>query len=119
MEINISMEGDVVIMDASGDLVASTAEVFKSQVAKLREKNFNFILADMSKVGFMDSSGLGACMAVHKSVAEKGGKIVWAKLGDAVGKLFRITKADQKLAVAATRQDGIKAVLDAIVAGRK
>jgi anti-anti-sigma factor len=118
MEINIGMDGDVVIMDITGDLVASTAEEFKAQVAKLNEKNFHFILLDMSKVNFMDSSGLGACMAVHKTLTEKKGMLALAKLSEAVGKVFRITRADQKLKVVPTKQEGVKALTDAIIAGR-
>jgi len=119
MEISIGMDGDVVIMDVTGDLVASTAEELKTQVSKLREKNFSFILMDISKINFMDSSGLGACMAIHKSLSEKNGLLVLAKPTEAVAKVFRITRADQKVKVTATKQDGIKAIHDAIIGGRK
>lgn len=119
MEFNIGMEGDVVIIDIKGDLVASTAEEFKSQVSKLGEKKFYFILADLSNVNFMDSSGLGSCMAIHKSLSEKNGALVLARPTEGVAKVFRITRADQKLKVVPTKQDGIKAVQDAVLEGRK
>jgi anti-sigma B factor antagonist len=112
------MDGDVVIMDLSGDLVASSAESLKAQVVKLSEKKFKYILAEMSKVGFMDSSGLGACMAIHKMLNEKSGLVVWAKPSETVGKVYRLTRADKKLTIAASRQEGLKALQDAIIAGR-
>ncbi len=118
MEVNIGIDGEVVTMGISGDLVASTAEEFKSQIGKLRQKNFNFILVEMSKVNFMDSSGLGACMAVHKMLSEQNGMLVLAKLTEPVGKIFRLTRADQKLNIAPTKQDGIKALYDVMVAWR-
>ena len=118
MEINIGMDGDIVIMDLNGDLVASTAEELKTQVSKLNEKNFRYVLVDISKINFMDSSGLGACMAVHKSLSEKNGLLVLAKPSEAVAKVFRITRADQKLKVIPSKQEGIKLLHDAIVAGR-
>ena len=118
MEISIGMDGDVVIMDITGDLVASTAEELKAQVTKLGEKKFHFILADISKINFMDSSGLGACMAVHKSLSEQKGLLVLAKPCEAVAKVFRITRADQKLKVVPTKQEGVKVLQDAIIAGR-
>lgn len=117
MEISIGMDGDVVIMDITGDLVASTADELKAQVSKLSEKKFHFVLADISKVTFMDSSGLGACMAVHKALLEKNGLLVLARPTEAVAKVFRITRADQKLKVVSAKQDGIKAIHDAIIAG--
>ena len=70
MEINIGMDGDVVTMGITGDLVASSAEEFKSQVAKLGDKNFHFILVEIV-VNFMGQPGLGACIAVHKMLSGK------------------------------------------------
>lgn len=119
MEINIGMDGDTVVLDLSGDLVASSAEELKAQVAKLIEKNFRYVMLDMGKVGFMDSSGLGACMAVHKTLAEKSGLVVCAQPSDAVSKIFRITRADKKIAVAASRSDGIKALHDRIMQDKR
>jgi anti-anti-sigma factor len=96
MEISISMEGDFVVADVAGDLVASTAEELKIQMAKLIEKNFLFVILELSKVSFMDSSGLGACMAVHKAFNEKKGK----------------------LNMAGTRLDAIKILKSAALSGR-
>lgn len=108
MEINIGMDGDIVIVGLNGDLAASSAEQLKSQVSKLTEKNFNYVLLELSNVNFMDSSGLGACMAVHKMLLEKTGMLVCAKPSEAVRKVFRLTRADQKLNVTPTKHDGIK-----------
>ncbi len=119
MEFNIGMDGDVVIMSITGDLVASSVEEFKSQVAKLADKKFHFILVEMSKVNFMDSSGLGACMAVHKMLSGKNGMMVLARPSEPVGKVLRLTRADQKLNIASTPRDGINVLHDAIIAGRK
>lgn len=117
MEISIGVEGDVVVVDLTGDFVASSAEQFKAQMAKLTEKNFLFVVLNLDKVNFMDSSGLGACMAAHKAFLEKKGTLVCAKPSEAVAKIFRVTRADQKLKVAATRLDGVK-MLQEIAAGR-
>ena len=119
MEINVGMDGDVVVMDLTGDLVASTAEELKSQIAKLVEKNFNYVLMEMSKVNFMDSSGLGACMAVHKTLLDKKGLLVCARPSDAVSKVFRITRADQKIRVASTKQEGVSLLMSKIIEARQ
>lgn len=119
MQINIGMDGDIVVMDLNGDLVASTAEELKSQVAKLTEKNFIYILMEMSKVTFMDSSGLGACMAVHKTMLDLKGALVCARPSEAVGKVFRITRADQKINIAATKQEGINLLMSKIIEARQ
>lgn len=118
MEISISMQGDVVVADLTGDFVASAAEQFKTQMAKLMEKNFLFVVLNLDKVNFMDSSGLGACMAAHKAFLEKKGALVCAKPSEAVAKIFRVTRADQKLKVSQTCPEGVKSLQGIAAGGR-
>ncbi|MBU0676228.1 MAG: STAS domain-containing protein [Proteobacteria bacterium] len=113
MEINLgSMDGDVVVVDLNGDLVAGSAEELKRQVAKLLQKNFNRIMIEMANVGFMDSSGLGACMALHKLVVEHKGRIVFVKPNETVAKVFRVTRADKKLALVMSKNDGHQLLIE-------
>lgn len=107
MEFKIEMANDVVLLIPAGNLVAAETEQFKSQVAKLIEKKFRFILLDMSRIDFMDSSGLGSIIAVNKSVTAAGGIFACAALVEGVQKVFRVTRADQKIAVAASQSDGL------------
>lgn len=115
MQIKMGMDGDIVTLDLVGDLVASTAEDFKTQITKLVDKKFTYILIEMSKLTFMDSSGLGACIVAHKMFAEKKGMIVYAQPTDSVMKIFRITKADQKLNIVASKSDGFKSIQEKII----
>lgn len=108
MKINMGMDGDIVVMELVGNLVASTAEQVKAQIAKLTQKGFKHVILELGGVDFMDSSGLGACMAMHKSLLEKEGMLVCVRPSDAVAKVFRITKADQKLSIASARRDALK-----------
>ena len=118
MDIKIEMANDVVILIPTGDLVASTAEFFKSQVVKILEKRFVNILIDMSKIIFMDSSGLGACMSVNKSIAEQAGVMVCCGQNEAIVKVFKITHAIKRINVVESRQDGLDKVQD-LIAARK
>ncbi|MDP2646419.1 MAG: STAS domain-containing protein [Desulfobacterales bacterium] len=121
MEFNISTElgGNVVVIDMVGSLVANNIAEFKSQVAKLVEKKYCHILLEMSNVDFMDSSGLGACMAVHKQLSEKNGMVVFAKPSEQVKKIFRITKADQRLNVVPTKNDGVKSLYEKLMRSKQ
>lgn len=110
IDVNVGMEGDVVVLDVAGNIVASTIDELKAQVNKLIDKNFITMMIDLSKVSFMDSSGLGCCMALHKTLSDKSGAIVFVRPSEAVSKIFRITRADQKISVAATRIDGLKLI---------
>jgi len=107
VEIKTEMINDIVVLNPIGNLVASTIEQLKAQVEKLLEKKFDFVLLDMSRVDFMDSSGLGSVFAVNKLVANAGGVFACAALQDNVLKVFKITRADLKVSVAATRSEGL------------
>ena len=74
------------------------------------EKNYPFILLDMGKVEFIDSSGLGACISIKRDLAASNGLLVCSGLSETVRKLFRITRADQKIMVLDTAQDGLNAL---------
>ena len=115
MEFKIEMANDVVVLVPTGNLVASETESLKSQVEKLLEKKFRFILLDMSRIDFMDSSGLGSIIAVNKTVTAAGGVFACAALQEGIQKVFRVTRADQKIAVSATQSDGLLLIQERIL----
>jgi len=110
MECEIELIDDVVVLIPTGNLVASEAGSFKTQVEKLLEKKNRFILLDMSRIDFMDSSGLGAVIAANKLVSCTGGVFACAALKEGARKVFQITRADQKIAVATTSADGLRLI---------
>lgn len=119
MEIKVEMDNDVVILKLAGNLVASTAEELKAQTAKLIEKKYLFILLDMGKVDFIDSSGLGACIAIKRDLATNAGLLACTGLTEAVRQVFRMTHADQKISVFDTRQDGVGVLMERMSMVRK
>ncbi len=119
MEIKIEMDGDVVILKMIGQLVASTAEELKTQVDKLIGKKYVHLLFDLSKVDFIDSSGLGACIAANRLLAGNSGKLICSGLNESVRKLFRLTRADQKISVVESRQEALSALLEQFAKAKK
>lgn len=119
MEIKLEMDNEVIILKLVGNLVASSAEGLKEQIGKLIEKKYRFILLDLGKVDFIDSSGLGACIASNRELAGQKGALACAAMNENVRKVFRMTRADQKILVFETRQEGVNTLLERIVAARK
>ncbi|OGT95877.1 MAG: hypothetical protein A2X80_08110 [Geobacteraceae bacterium GWB2_52_12] len=110
MDVKIEMTDDVAVLIPAGNLVASETDSFNLQIAKLIENNILFMLLDMSRINFIDSSGLDAVMAVRKLVTNGGGIIACAALNDNVLKVFRVTWADQKISITTTRSDGLRMI---------
>jgi len=119
MEIKLEMDNEVVILKLIGNLVASSVEELKVQIAKLIEKKYLFILLDMAKIDFIDSSGLGACIAIKRDLAVNVGLLACMGLTENVRKVFRMTHADQKIMVFDTRQNAIGALMERMHMVRK
>ena len=119
MDIKLEMDNEVIILKLAGSLVASSAEGLKDQIAKLSEKKYRFILLDLVKVDFIDSSGLGACISSNRDLVASNGALACAGMNDNVRKVFRMTRADQKILVFAARQEAVNSLLERAGTARK
>lgn len=111
MDIKVEVDSDIIFLKLSGSLVASTLEELKSQIQKLIDKKYVHIVFDLSRVDFVDSSGLGLCISTSRDLAAGSGKLVCFGLNDNVQKLFKMTRADQKIVVMASRMNAFDYML--------
>jgi anti-sigma B factor antagonist len=111
MEISVEVDSNIICLKLAGSLVASTLDVVKTQVQKLTEKKYVNIIFDMSRVDFVDSSGLGMCISTARELDAIAGKLVCCGLKENVQKLFTMTRADQKITVMATRKEAFDHLL--------
>jgi anti-sigma B factor antagonist len=112
MEIIVEMDNNVIILKPVGRLDASSVKSLQAQVAKLMEKNYIHILLDLSRVDFIDSMGLGACIGLYKTLDARGGALVCAGSNDSIRAIFRLTRADEKITLADSRLDALKILQD-------
>jgi anti-anti-sigma factor len=97
----IDQSGDTVVTRAAGDLDILSADQLKQQLADLVDADDGVatLVLDMADVGFVDSSGLGALVAIHRHLDGRGGRFVIRSVPPAVQRLFEITRLDDLLAV--------------------
>lgn len=95
MEIVQRAEGKVLVAKACDPRVdARMAADFKQQLLAMVEAGHPLIALDLSEVDFIDSSGLGAIVAVLKQLSGRG-HLVIAGAKPAVVNLFRLTRMDK------------------------
>jgi anti-sigma B factor antagonist len=111
VELKVEFDSNIIFMKMVGSLVASSAEGIKAQVQKLVDKKYVHIVFDMTRVDFVDSSGLGLCIATSRELAASSGRLVCCGLGENVQKLFSLTRADQKIKTLPTRSDAFDFML--------
>lgn len=93
----VSDNGPVVSLE--GDLDIVTSEDVKRQVAALVETGNELVTIDMAAVGFVDSSGLGALVAVHQLAVARGSHVVVRDVPSRVRQLLTLTRLDDLLTV--------------------
>lgn len=74
-------------------LDAAIATRFKDKMREIVKKGGQPVLLDMQRVDFMDSSGLGAMIAVHKAMPS-GTSLELQGLTPNVDRVFRLTRMD-------------------------
>ena len=86
---------------------AAIAISFKDQMRDMTSDGPQRVVVDMTKVDFIDSSGLGAIVAALKQVPD-GRSFELAALSKTVGKVFALTRMDSVFTI----HDNVDAALD-------
>jgi anti-sigma B factor antagonist len=83
----------------SGDLDIVTSDEVKRDLAALVDAGHVSLVLDLSDVGFVDSSGLGVLVAMHRHTEAQGGSFVVQSVPPQVRRLLDITRLGDLLLV--------------------
>jgi anti-sigma B factor antagonist len=108
MEIPVdSIDGVPVATVPVEELDASNAGDFKRDVGPILEANRNAVL-DLSRVRFVDSSGLGAFISCLRKLNAKGGDLKLCGMSKQVRAVFELVRMHRVFDIAPTRQDAVR-----------
>ncbi len=88
----IHADGVFVRIDLSGRVYVEEAMKLREQAFQHLDQGCKTIVINLSGVDYMDSSGLGAIISVHKHALQKGGRMTVKGLRGEVKELFELTK---------------------------
>ncbi len=95
MNFSASLQDGILVIQALDDRIdAAGAIQFKDRMRELTQTASDRVVLDLSRVAFVDSSGLGAVVAVLKALAPYR-KLELAGLTPTVQKVFRLTRMEQ------------------------
>lgn len=92
---NVHHTGQVVVIDLSGTLDVAHQVKFKEALVKEIPPDKPQVVLNFKGVDFIDSSCLGALIAIARTVREKGGDVKLASLNSEVTSVFQITRLDK------------------------
>ncbi len=96
--VSETIDGAQVVRVNEDRIDASVAIQFKDRMREIAGASAGRVILDLSRVGFVDSSGLGAIVAVMKFLAPAC-KLELAALTPTVGKVFHMTRMNSVFAI--------------------
>jgi anti-anti-sigma factor len=79
------------VLHLDGELDPHTAPMLEQQVNELAEAGSLDIVLDLSRLAFIDSSGLRVVISAHREMADRGGKLSLQSPSDTAQRLLEIT----------------------------
>lgn len=93
MNYTVSERYNTVILTFKGKIMGGPeASVFQEMIADLIEKDKTHVVGDLSKVSFMNSSGLGIIITALTSLRKAGGDLKICGASDRIESLLMVTK---------------------------
>jgi anti-sigma B factor antagonist len=109
MEIGVDKVGDVTVAVIPVDeLDASNSGEFKRDIAPVLQANTKLVL-DLSRLSFVDSSGLGAMLSCLRQVSAKAGDLKLCGLSKQVRALFELVRMHRIFDIYGTREQAVSA----------
>ena len=106
MELHSEHHGEILVIRALGDRIdAAGAIQFKERMREIIQEPSARVVLDMSMVGFLDCSGLGAVVAVKKALGPIR-RLELSGLTATVEKVFRLTRMDSVFVIHKTMPEG-------------
>ena len=105
MKLEPCLRGDILLVRVEEPrLDAAVAIRFKDCMRELAEQPVTRVILDLSRVEFLDSSGLGAVVSVMKTLAPER-RLELAGMTPVVAKVFALTRMDSIFTLHATVPD--------------
>ena len=109
MALALEKVGDVAVSAVPvEELDASNAAEFKRDIAPLLEANARLVL-DLTRLRFVDSSGLGAFISCLRKLNAKGGELKLCGMSKQVRAVFELVRMHRVFDILATKEDAVRA----------
>jgi len=103
--------GDCAVIQVTGEVDVYTAPMLRDQIRELSAKGAVHLIADLGRVDFLDSTGLGALVGGLKRLREAGGSLALVISTPRILRIFQITGLTKALAAQRSVADAITADL--------
>jgi anti-sigma B factor antagonist len=102
-EISNFRHGDAVVLQPSGDIDLSRSPLMRKRISEAAAAKPSRVVIDLSKVPYMDSSGVATLVEALQHARRGGWKLVLCDLHPKVRSIFQIAKLESVFTIVADR----------------
>lgn len=112
MKLKENIVEGVVVLSVGGKMMGGPEqEECHSRIKELLEDNMKWIVLDIGKVEWLNSSGLGLLMSCYTSCRNSGGDMVIARPARKVNSLFMLTQVVKVFDTFETTEEAIESMM--------
>ena len=97
LEVNTEERGGLVHVALRGELDLSTVASLDEELARVESSTEGVVVLDLSKLTFLDSTGLRCVVTADERAREAGRRMVIVRGPLSVQRVFAITRLDERL----------------------
>jgi anti-sigma B factor antagonist len=114
VELSVSTRGGgtVPVVEVSGEVDVYAAPELRDRLTEILADGRS-VVVDLTEVGFLDSTGLGALVSARTAAAERGASLPLVCTHERILKLFAITGLDGVFTIHASVDEAVAAVTQA------
>jgi anti-anti-sigma factor len=98
-DVTIEERGDTVHVTLLGELDISNASRLEDDLRRIEAGSPRVLLLDLSKLDFMDSTGLRLLIGADARAREAGRRLVLVRGNEMVQRVLRVTRLDERLEI--------------------
>jgi anti-anti-sigma factor len=106
LDMSAKEQGDTTVLSLTGELDISSAGRVEKEISRAEERRPGALILDLSALEFMDSTGLRIVVSADARARERGGRFAVVRGPDAVQRIFRITRLDERLEILDSAESG-------------
>jgi anti-sigma B factor antagonist len=89
---DVKVSNNQVLVALSGEIYVEESTAIREQLLQYLEKGYSLFTINLSEVSYIDSSGLGVLVAIHKRALQNKGQVIIQGLRGSVKELFELTR---------------------------
>ena len=93
--VKVLIQNETIVVTGITELVAANSFTFRDQVRATMSEGQKFIEIDLSDIHFIDSSGLGALIGLHKTTRVRNGGVRLVNPTPQVEQILKLTRTNR------------------------